>query len=143
VHVPYKGASALIPDAVSGQIAIAVMSAPPALAQARAGRLRPIGLTSSAKLVEAPEWPAIADTLPGFDAAPRVFMLAPADTANAIVMRLNEALKTVLSSKDVLESFSKQGATPIYSSPAALGAELAADVRLWSEVAKASGAKAE
>ncbi|MFN0161586.1 MAG: Bug family tripartite tricarboxylate transporter substrate binding protein, partial [Burkholderiales bacterium] len=71
VHVPYKGASAILPDLIGGQIPIAIVSAPPALAQARAGKLRAIALTSPVKLASAPDWPALADTLPGFDASPR------------------------------------------------------------------------
>jgi len=143
VHVPYKGASPIIPDIVSGQIPLAIMSASPALAQARGGRLRPIGLTSPMKLADAPGWAALADTFPGFDASPRLFLIAPAGTPAAAIAKLNEALKGTLSTRDVLDSFVKQGASATYSTPDALGAELAAELAKWSAAAKAAGLKAQ
>lgn len=143
VHVPYKGASALIPDLVSGQIALGVLSAPPALAQVKSGKLRAIALTSPVRLAGAPEWPALADTLPGFDASPRLFVLAPAGTPGAIISRLDAAIKAMLAKPAVLESLNAQGATPAPAGAEELGAFIAAEVRKWAPVAKASGAKAQ
>ncbi len=143
VHVPYKGASALIPDLVSGQIALGVLSAPPALAQVKSGKLRAIALTSPVRLAGAPEWPALADTLPGFDASPRLFVLAPAGTPGAIISRLDAAIKAMLAKPAVLESLNAHGATPAPAGAEELGAFMAAEVRKWAPVAKASGAKAQ
>jgi tripartite-type tricarboxylate transporter receptor subunit TctC len=140
LHVPYKGASAIIPDVVSGQIPVAVISAPPALAQSKAGRLRPIALTSRVKVAGA-DWPALADTLPGFDAAPRLFVIAPAGTPSAVVSTLNASLKTAISGLG--EAFAAQGAAPDYSTPQELAARIAEEVRNWAQVAKDAGAKIE
>jgi tripartite-type tricarboxylate transporter receptor subunit TctC len=142
LHVPYKGASAIVPDVVSGQLPIAIMSASPALAQSKAGRLRPIAMTSPAKLQNV-EWPALAATLPGFDASPRLFIIAPAGTPAAVVASLNGTLKAALSSRDVLEGIANQGAAPDYTTPRELGARMADEMRKWAQVAKDSGAKAE
>lgn len=143
VHIPYKGAAPIIPDLVSGQIPLAIMSAPPALAQARGGKLRPIGLTSPMRLADAPDWPALADVFPGFDASPRLYLIAPAGTPAGAIAKLNEALKTALDAKDVLASFVKQGATATFSTPQALAAELSAELAKWSGAAKAAGLKAQ
>jgi tripartite-type tricarboxylate transporter receptor subunit TctC len=143
VHVPYRGAAQIVPDLISNQIPLAIVSAPPALAQARAGKLRPIALSSPAKLASAPDWPALAATLPGFDASPRIFLLAPSGTPAEVVGRLNGALKAALAQPDVLEGFNAQGATPAWSTPDALGAEMAAEVRKWGAIAKESGARQE
>lgn len=143
VHVPYKGASALIPDLVSGQIALGVLSAPPALAQVKSGKLRAIALTSPVKLAGAPEWPALADTLPGFDASPRLFVLAPAGTPGAVIARLDAAIKAILAKPAVLESLNAQGATAAPAGAEELGTLIAAELRKWAPVAKASGAKAQ
>jgi tripartite-type tricarboxylate transporter receptor subunit TctC len=141
VHIPYKGASAIIPDLISGQIHIGIISAPPALAQAKDGRLRPLALTSPVKVAGA-DWPALAETLPGFDASPRLFILAPAGTPAALVSQLNQALQKALNSKDLLESFAKQGASADWTTPRELAARMAQEMPRWSQVAKDAGVKA-
>lgn len=142
VHVPYKGASAIIPDVISGQLQIGIISAPPALAQSKAGRLRPIALTSPVRVAGA-DWPALADTLPGFDASPRLFVLAPAGTPAGVVTKLNETLKSALASKDLLDAFSAQGAFADWSTPQALGVLMAQESLRWAQVARDAGIKAE
>src|SRR5688572_3087554 len=142
VHVPYKGASAIIPDVISGQLQIGIISAPPALAQSKAGRLRPIALTSPVRVAGA-DWPALADTLPGFDASPRLFVLAPAGTPGAAIAKLNEMLKTALASKDLLDAFSAQGAFADWSTPQVLGVRMAQESLRWAQIAKDAGIRAE
>jgi tripartite-type tricarboxylate transporter receptor subunit TctC len=141
VHIPYKGAAPIVPDLLSGQIPLAIISASPALAQSRAGKLKAIALSSPVKLAAAPDWVPLADTLPGFDASPRLFILAPAGTPQPIVAQLSEALRKALAQPDLLESFVKQGATAEWSSPEALGGHIAAEVRKWASVAKDAGLK--
>ena len=143
VHVPYKGAAPIIPDLIGGQIPLAILSAPPALAQAKAGKLKAIALTSPVKLAGAPDWPALADTFAGFDASPRLFVLAPAGTPPAIIARLDAALKAMLAKPAVQETLVAQGATAVPASAAELGAFMAAEVRKWSVVARESGARAQ
>lgn len=140
LHVPYKGASAIIPDVISGQLPIAVISAPPALSQSKAGRLRPIALTSPVKVAGA-DWPALAEALPGFDAAPRLFIIAPAGTPAAVVSVLTNSLRTSVSALG--EAFAAQGAAGDYSTPQELGARISDEVRKWAQVAKDAGAKVE
>jgi tripartite-type tricarboxylate transporter receptor subunit TctC len=142
VHVPYKGAAAIIPDVISGQIQIGIISAPPALAQSKAGRLRPLALTSPVKVAGA-DWPALAETLPGFDASPRLFILAPAGTPQDVIGKLNDLLKAALASKDLLDAFTAQGAFADWSTPRALGARMAEETRRWAQIAKDAGIKAE
>ena len=142
VHVPYKGAALIIPDLVSGQIPLAILSAPAALAQVKAGKLRAIALTSPVKLAGAPDWPALADTLAGFDASPRLFVLAPAGTPAAVIARLDAAIKGMLAKPAVLETLAAQGATPSPAGADELAAFIAAEVRKWGVIARQSGAKA-
>jgi len=142
LHVPYKGASAIVPDLISGQIPIGIMSASPALAQARAGKLRPIALTSRVK-VRGADWPALDETLPGFDASPRLFVIAPAGTPGPVISQLNATLKSALSSREVVEGVANQGGETDYSTARELGARMADEQRKWAQVAKDSGAKLE
>jgi tripartite-type tricarboxylate transporter receptor subunit TctC len=143
VHIPYKGATAFIPDLVSGQLPIGILSAPPALAQVKAGKVRAIAVTSPAKVTGATEWPALADTLPGFDASPALFLLAPAGTPAAVVSRLEAAVKAMQARPSVLDTLAAQGAIPMQAGADELGRFIAGEVRKWSAVAKESGAKAQ
>ena len=89
------------------------------------------------------DWPALADTLPGFDASPRLFILAPAGTAQDVVGKLNDVLKAALGSKDLLDAFTAQGAFADWSTPQALGARMVEEARRWAQIAKDAGIKAE
>lgn len=143
VHVPYKGAAPILTDLIGGQVPIAVISASPAIAQARAGKLRPIALTGRERLSSVSDWPTLAETLPGFDAAPRLFLIAPAGTPTGVVQRLNEATRAALAAKDLLNGFEKQGAAATPMSADELGGLMAAEVVRWAAVAKDSGIKSE
>jgi tripartite-type tricarboxylate transporter receptor subunit TctC len=143
LHVPYKGASAMMPDIMSGQVPIGVISAAAALGPARAGKIRALAVTSPERLPSAPDWPALAETLPGFSAAPNVFLVGPPGIPQPVVSRLSTALRQVLAARDVQESFAKQGATPTPGTPEALRAQIAEEVKRWAGVVKDAGIRAE
>jgi tripartite-type tricarboxylate transporter receptor subunit TctC len=143
VHVPYKGAATMMPDILSGQVPIGVISALAAMSQARAGRIRTIAVTTPQRMAAMPEWPALAETLPGFSAAPNVFLVAPAGTPQAAITRLSGAVRDALGSKEVQESYAKQGATPTPSSPEELRAQIAEEVKRWAAVVKEAGIRLE
>ena len=143
VHVPYKGAALYLPDVITGVLPLAIASVASALPQAKAGKLRPIALSRPVKLAIAPDWPTLADTLPGFDASPSFFIVAPAGTSPDVVAKLSGALKTAVSSDDLKRSFQAQGATAEFVAPEALAAKIQNEVRKWSAVAAESGAKLE
>ncbi len=143
LHVPYKGASAMMPDIMSGQVPIGVISALAALGPTRAGKLRALAVTSPQRLPGAPDWPAMAETLPGFSAAPNVFLVAPAGTPGTIIQRLSAAVRTAVTSREVVETFAKQGATPTPSGPAELASQIAEEVKRWAAVVKDAGIKVE
>ena len=134
VHVPYRGASQIVPDVMSGQIPLGVVSAAAGLAQSRAGKLKAIGLMSTGKLPGAENVPAIADAVPGFNAAPRLMVLAPAGTPAPVVNKLNEAIRTVLASPDLAEAAAKQGAVPAYMPPAELAPALVQESARWAKL---------
>lgn len=143
VHVPYKGATPILADLIGGQIPIAVVSVAPAIAQARAGKLRPIALTGRERLASVADWPILAETLPGFDAAPRLFLIGPAGLPAPVVQRLADVVKNALAAKDLLDGFEKQGAAATPMAPEELAALMTTEVARWAAVAKDSGIKAE
>lgn len=143
LHVPYKGASAMMPDIMSGQVPIGVISAAAAIGPTRAGKIRTLAVTSPERLPTQPDWPALAETLPGFSAAPNVFLVGPPGIVQPAVARLSSALRQALEAREVQESFAKQGATPTPSTPEALRAQIAEEVKRWATVVKEAGIKAE
>jgi len=143
LHVPYKGAAAMMPDLISGQVPIGVISALAAMGPARAGRIRALAVTSPQRLPSAPDWPAMAETLPGFSAAPNVFVVAPAGTPRLAVEKLSNAIRTAVTSSDLGESFAKQGATATPSAPDELRAQIAEEVKRWAAVVRDAGIKLE
>lgn len=143
LHVPYKGAAAMMPDLMSGQVQIGVISALAAQGAAKSGKIRALAVTSPTRMPTAPDWPAMAETLPGFSASPSVFLVAPSGTPVAAVQKVSGALRAALAARDVEENFAKQGATPMPATPQELGSLIAEETRRWAQVVKDAGIKVE
>jgi tripartite-type tricarboxylate transporter receptor subunit TctC len=143
LHIPYKGASAMMPDIMSGQVPIGVISALAAMGPTRAGKIRTLAVTSPERLPSAPDWPTMAETLPGFNAAPNVFVVGPAGIPQPVVAKLNGAIRAALASPDIQANFAKQGATPTPSTPGELGAQIAEETKRWAAVVKDAGIRVE
>jgi len=141
VHVPYKGSSGYVPDLIAGVLPIAVVSVAAALPQAKAGKLRVIGITSPGRLQVAPAWASIADTVPGFDMPSVQFIVAPAGTQAGIVNRLSEALKAALALEETKRSFDTAGGVPEHVPPDVLALRIKDGVPRWASIAKQSGAQ--
>lgn len=136
VHIPYRGAAQIMPDVISGQVPIAVISATAALAQAKAGKLQAIALMSQAKLAGAENIAPLADALPGFDAAPLLFVLAPLGTPAPVVERLNDAIRQVMRAPEMPQAAALQGAVPAYMSSSQLANAMAAESANWRKIVK-------
>jgi len=139
-HIPYNGTAPAVVDIVAGRVALMFAAAAPSLPLIREGKLRALGLTSIARLAEAPEIPPIADTLAGFNALNWTIVLAPADTPKDIVARLHRELKAIMAMPDVLEQIGRIGMLPYDSPPPAeLGAFIGAEVARWSRIVQQAG----
>jgi tripartite-type tricarboxylate transporter receptor subunit TctC len=143
VHIPYRGAAQILPDVISGQVPVGVVSAAAGLAQARAGRVRPIGMMNTARLPGAENVPAMAEALPGFDVAPRLVLLAPAGTPAAVLQKLDDAVRSVLESPELAQAAAQQGAVPAYVAPGPLASALAAESAEWARLIKTQKIAAE
>jgi tripartite-type tricarboxylate transporter receptor subunit TctC len=134
VHIPYRGAAQIVPDVISGQVPIGVVSATAAIAQARAGKLRAVAVMNPVKLAGAEDIAPLADALSGFDAVPRLYLLAPAGTPAAIVERLSEATRAVMAAPDIAQAAAAQGAVPAYIPAATLAGDIVAESATWGKV---------
>jgi len=134
LHIPYRGAAQIVPDVISGQVPLGVVSATAGMAQARAGKLRAVAMMSNDKLPGAEDIAALSTAVPGVDVAPRLFLLAPAGTPPAIIERLGEAARTVMSAPDLPQAAALQGAVPDYMPAAALATAIAQESARWGKV---------
>jgi tripartite-type tricarboxylate transporter receptor subunit TctC len=142
-HVPYKGAAPALTDVLGGQIQTAMIGTPAALPYVKSGKLTPIGVTSLKRSPNAPEVPAIAETLPNFEVELVYALVAPAGTPNAIIKRLNTQMSTILNNPETKTQLASRGFDVQTSTPDQLGAYIKAEVTKWAPIVKKSGATAE
>ena len=142
-HVPYKGAAPALTDVLGGQIQTAMIGTPAALPYVKSGKLTPIGVTSLKRSPNAPEVPAIAETLPNFEVELVYALVAPAGTPDAIIKRLNTQMSTILNNPETKTQLASRGFDVQTSTPEQLGAYIKAEVTKWAPIVKKSGATAE
>ena len=142
VHVPYKGLGPALTDLMGGQIQLIISTMASALPQVKAGKLRPLAVTTARRSSFFPAVPTMDEAgVAGYEFNTWYGLLVPAKTPRPIVERLNKTLSGVLDSAAVKEQFSVQGVEPAPTSPEEFSAYLAAEVKKWAKVIKALGAK--
>jgi tripartite-type tricarboxylate transporter receptor subunit TctC len=139
-HVPYKGASAAIPDLMSGQVDFYMASVPSVQGQVAAGQLRAIAVTSAKRSPVFPDAQTIAETYPGFNAVTWFGILAPAHTPAPIVAKLNAKINEALKDPEIRKSIEKEGGQVIGGTPAQFAKLMHDEIASWATVVKQSGA---
>ena len=142
-HVPYKGAAPALTDVLGGQIQTAMVGTPAALPFVKTGKLTAIGVTSLKRSSNAPEIPAIAETLPKFEVELVYAMVAPAGTPKDIINKLNSQLVSVLNNPEIKSQLNSKGFDVTSSSPEQLGEYIKSEVSKWAPIVKKSGATAD
>ena len=143
VHVPYKGSAPALSDVVAGQVNIMFSSIVTGLPLSRAGRLRPIAVTTLKRSVAAPDIPTIAETYPGFEAISWYGVVASKGTPAVIVDRLAAGIAKGMQAPDVQSRASAEGSEAISTSPAEFGKFLHNELARFSKVIKDAGIKPE
>ena len=142
-HVPYKGAAPALTDVLGGQIQTAMVGTPAALPFVKTGKLTAIGVTSLKRSSNAPEIPAIAETLPKFEVELVYAMVAPTGTPKDIINKLNSQLVSVLNNPEIKSQLNSKGFDVITSSPEQLGEYIKSEISKWAPIVKKSGATAD
>jgi tripartite-type tricarboxylate transporter receptor subunit TctC len=143
VLVHYRGAALAMPDIISGRIQVMFDSVPSAIQQVRAGKLRPLGVTTATRLPVLPDVPAIAEFVPDYEASNWYGIVAPKDTPAEIVTRLNAAINEILADPQARARIADLGASPFGGSPAEFAKFLAEDTDRWGKVIRAANIKPE
>jgi len=142
-HIPYKGASAAIPDLLGGNVDFYVSSVPSVQAQVAAGRMRILAVTSKRRSPIFPDVPTVGETYKGFEAVTWFGILAPAKTPAPIVAKLNAEINKALQDPAVRKQIEKEGGEVIGGTPKQFADLMKSDLASWAAVVKASGAKVD
>ncbi|HEX4326767.1 MAG TPA: tripartite tricarboxylate transporter substrate binding protein [Burkholderiales bacterium] len=143
VHVPYKGAGPAFTDLLGGQEEVMFSTTLSALPYVRDGRLRALGTTGLKRSLAAPEIPAIAESIPGYEFTQWHGLVAPAKTPPEIVARLNADIAGVLRQTQVKDKLATLDAEAVGGSPADFARTIQADIGRYAGIVKVSGMKAE
>jgi tripartite-type tricarboxylate transporter receptor subunit TctC len=144
VHVPYGGGAPALVALLSGQIEILITPPPTLLPMIKAGRVRPLAVSSATRNPALPDVPTIEESgFPGFEASSWYVVAAPAGTPQAVITRLHGALGAILTSPDYRERLAAEGATADVSTPEEAAAFVRAEIPKWARVVRSLGTKVE
>jgi tripartite-type tricarboxylate transporter receptor subunit TctC len=143
-RVPYKGNGTAIGDLIGGHITMMVLSIQTVVGNVQAGKLRALAVTTAERSKLMPEVPTVSESaVPGFSAAIRYGLSAPAGTPRPIIDKLSRELRAAVSSDEMRERLAREGAEPIASTPEEYAAEIDAEETKWSAIVKSLNLKIE
>lgn len=143
IHIPYKGAAPATTDLLAGQVQLMFNNMLSAMPQVKNGRLRAIAVTSTRRSAAAPELPAIAETVPGYEASGWYGALAPAATPRELIAKINNDMNRIMKMPDVMQRLAGDGVEAVGISPEQFGGYLRQEIAKWGKVVQISGAKAD
>ena len=143
LHVPYRGAPPALTDLIGGQVHVMFDNLPSSIEHIRAGRLRPVAVTSTARLQSLPDIPTIGDFVPGFETSAWAGIGAPKKTPAEIIDALNREINAALAEPAVQGRITDPGGLVLALSPSAYASLIAQETDKWAKVIKLSGARAD
>jgi tripartite-type tricarboxylate transporter receptor subunit TctC len=143
VHVPYKGGAPAVADLISGHVQVVFAPLSESIQQVKAGKLRALAVTTSARLDVLPDVPTVAEFVPGYEASGFAGIGVPRGTPVEIINLLNKELNAGLASDKIRTRIVEMGGTVMGGTPAEFAKVLEDATEKWAKVIKAAGIKAE
>ena len=144
VHIPYRGGAQAMTDLVGGQVDMMIEVMPSAAPQARAGRVKPLAVSTAKR---APGWPdvqTIAESgLKGFDVSAWDAIVVPVGTPKLIIDKLNAAIRTALTDPELRAQLAARGTEVAPGTPEELTRHITSNLTLWGDAVKRSGASVD
>jgi len=143
VHVPYRGGAPMVSDLLGGQVQVGIDVVAASLPHIRSGALRPLAVTTAARLEALPDVATVAETIPGYEAVAWTGVGVPHGTSEAIIKLLNREINAGLVDPTIKARLTDLTVTPMVFTPAEFGAYMTAETEKWTKVIKLAGIKAE
>jgi tripartite-type tricarboxylate transporter receptor subunit TctC len=134
VHVPYRGSAPALTDLLAGRVQALFDNIPGAVGQIRAGKVRPLGVTAPQRVPALPDVPAMAETVPGYEASVWYGIAAPRGTPPEVVAKLNQGVNAALANPKLKERMQELGGDPMPLTPDAFGKLVADETQKWAKV---------
>ena len=143
VHVPYQGSGPALTDAMAGHVPIVFDGLPSIMPHVHNGKLRAIAVSSLERAPSEPTIPAIAETIPNFEATAWFAVFAPTGTPPEIVAYLNKEINAALNMPEIKAKYAALGAVTVGGPPARLAGQVHSDIARWTELLKVLPIKVE
>jgi tripartite-type tricarboxylate transporter receptor subunit TctC len=141
VHVPYRGDAPALTDLIGGQVQVMFGNMPSSIEHIRAGKLRPLAVTTAARSEALPDLPPVGDFVPGYEASTWQGLGAPGNTPAEIVDKLNKEINAALSDPKIKARLADLGGAVLSGSPADFGRLIADETEKWGKVIRAANIK--
>jgi tripartite-type tricarboxylate transporter receptor subunit TctC len=142
-HVPYRGAAPALTDLIGGQVQVMFDNVASSIEQIRAGKLRPLAVTTTSRSEILPTVPALAEFIPGYEASAWFGIGAPKNTPTEIVDRLNREINLGLADPKIKARLADLGGTALSGSPTDFGRFIANETEKWGKVIRAANIRVE
>ena len=143
VAVPYRGTGTALPDLISGRVQVMFDPLVSSLELIRAGKLRPLAVTTATRSPALPDTPALGEFVPGYEANGWQAVIVPKRTPVEIVNNLNQEINAALADPATQARIARFGYAPLATSPAELGKLIADEIEKWAKVVKFANIKPE
>ena len=143
IHVPFRGATAVLPDLVAGRIDMFIGAINSLLPLLQDGKLRALAAASLKRIASLPDVPALSETFPGFEVSSGVGLVAAAGTPPDIVATLNREITAIIADPGFHQRMTAIGVDVVGTTPAAYARILRDDYEKWGKVIAAAGIKPE
>jgi tripartite-type tricarboxylate transporter receptor subunit TctC len=143
VHVPYRGGGPVMTDLLGEQVQVLFGSTSLTIEQIRAGKLRPLAVTTATRWEGLPDIPTVNDFVSGYEASAVSGLGAPRNTPAEIVDKLNKEVNAALADPKMRARLADLGGTPLPGSPADFGKLIADETEKWGKVIRFAGIKPE
>jgi tripartite-type tricarboxylate transporter receptor subunit TctC len=142
-HVPYKGSAPALTDLLAGQVDMMFDNLGVSLPHVKSGKLKALGVASSKRFRALPDVPAVAETLPGFEAVAWFGIVGPPKTPSAIAEKVAAGVAEALRNPDVLRRLNELSADPMGLPPTETAAFMKQETERWGGVIRSAGVKVE
>jgi tripartite-type tricarboxylate transporter receptor subunit TctC len=143
LHVPYRGSAPMLVDLLGGQVQAAVDNLPASIEYIKAGKLRPLAVTTAARSEALPDIPTVGEFLPGFESSAWVGVGAPRSTPADIINKLNKEINAALAEPKMKARLAELGAAAVIGSPTAMDKFVVEEIGKWAPVVRSANIKLE